>query len=115
MAKLTYQQRKRLPARQFALEKERKYPLEDITHARNALARVSAFGTESEKVEVRREVYTKYPQLNPAIPKNQRILRVPLPRISIKNVILKRPRLGRMRIIKLGSKIGYTRRRKGRR
>ena len=41
MAKLTYGERSDLPKRDFALPSERKYPIEDKAHARNALARVS--------------------------------------------------------------------------
>jgi len=63
--KLSYGKRKRLPSKDFALEKERKYPIHDIAHARNALARVSAFGTQAEKKEVKREVYAAYPSLRP--------------------------------------------------
>lgn len=63
MAKLSYRQRQRLPDSAFALEKERKYPLTAISHARNALARVVAFGTPAQIREVRREVYKQYPEL----------------------------------------------------
>ena len=64
MAKLTYKQRKKLPAKSFAVDgKKRKYPIHDIAHARNALARVSAHGTPAEKAEVCRKVYAKYPSL----------------------------------------------------
>jgi len=66
MAKLTYQQRKKLPGSVFAVDHEkRKYPLTDLAHARNALARVSAHGTPAEKAAVRRAVYAKYPSLKP--------------------------------------------------
>lgn len=41
----------------------RKYPIENIAHARNALARVSAYGSPKEKAEVRRKVYARYPKL----------------------------------------------------
>lgn len=41
MAKLTYGERSSLPKGDFALPRERKYPIEDKAHARNALARVS--------------------------------------------------------------------------
>ncbi len=41
MSKLTYGERQELSAREFALPKERKYPIEDAAHARNALARVT--------------------------------------------------------------------------
>lgn len=61
--KMTYKQRKQLPDKSFALEKERKYPIQDEAHARNALARVSAHGTPAEKKEVKREVKAKYPDI----------------------------------------------------
>lgn len=39
MAKLTSKQRKALPSKDFALPKERKYPINDRSHAINAKAR----------------------------------------------------------------------------
>lgn len=39
MATLTTKQRKKLPKKEFALEKERKYPINDRSHAANAKAR----------------------------------------------------------------------------
>jgi len=63
MAKLTYQQRKRLRKSTFAIPEKRKYPIPDRSHAINALARVSQFGTPSEKRRVRREVCKRYPSL----------------------------------------------------
>ena len=64
MAKLTYQQRKKLPGGVFAVDhKKRKYPIQDKAHARNALARVAAHGTAAEKAEVRRKVKAKYPEI----------------------------------------------------
>jgi hypothetical protein len=60
MAKLTTSQRKALPSGDFALGKGR-YPINDPNHARNALARVSEFGTSSEKAKVRSKVHAKYP------------------------------------------------------
>ena len=41
MAKLTTKARKAIPSKEFALPKERKYPIEDKAHARNAKARAS--------------------------------------------------------------------------
>lgn len=41
MSKLTYGERSSLPSKDFALPKERKYPIEDRNHSRNALSRVS--------------------------------------------------------------------------
>lgn len=62
MAKLTTEQRKKLPAKDFALGKGR-YPIEDAPHARNALSRVSANGTPAEKARVRAKVHAKYPSI----------------------------------------------------
>ncbi|MDD5110786.1 MAG: hypothetical protein PHI63_06275 [Patescibacteria group bacterium] len=61
MAKLTYQARKKLPESSFVDKKNRKYPIEDASHARNALARVSQFGSDREKAAVRAEVRRRYP------------------------------------------------------
>lgn len=63
MAKLTYKKRQRLPKTSFAIPEERAYPIMDEAHARNALARVSAFGTPEEKKRVRRAVKKKYPKI----------------------------------------------------
>ncbi len=60
MAKLSYQERKKLPGKAFALKGGR-YPIEDKAHARNALARVSQHGSAQEKATVRRKVHAKYP------------------------------------------------------
>lgn len=63
MAKLTPRGRKRIKRSNFALPRERKYPIHDIAHARNALARVAQYGTASEKRRVRAAVARKYPSL----------------------------------------------------
>lgn len=62
--------RKHIPAKDFALKgahkgeaNEGKYPIEDKAHARNALARVSQFGSSSEKAKVRAKVHAKYPNI----------------------------------------------------
>jgi len=41
MAKLTERERKKLPKSAFAMPKERKYPMPDAAHAKNAKARAS--------------------------------------------------------------------------
>jgi hypothetical protein len=41
MAKLNAKERNKLPKSKFAMPGERKYPVEDKNHARNALARVA--------------------------------------------------------------------------
>lgn len=63
MPVLTAKQRNRLSEQDFAIPEQRKYPIPDINHARDALARVSAFGTPGEQTKVRQAVYAKYPQL----------------------------------------------------
>ncbi len=85
MAKLTYQERKKMPKKDFALPatrgQERKtekgkgsmgkggYPIPDEAHARAALARVARFGTPAEKKEVREKVHKKYPDINIGVKK----------------------------------------------
>ena len=61
MAKLTTVQRGRLKTTEFALKEDRAYPIENISHARNALARVAQHGTATEKAAVRAAVHRKYP------------------------------------------------------
>lgn len=61
MAKLTAKDRKKLPASDFALPDKRAYPVEDASHARNALARVAQHGTPAEKAKVRAKVHSKFP------------------------------------------------------
>lgn len=61
MSKLTYGARKELPGKSFAEPKKRKYPIPDMSHARNALARVSGNGTPTEKAMVRAEVARRFP------------------------------------------------------
>ena len=53
MAKLTAAQRKALPDSAFAIPSKRKYPVEDAAHRKNALSRVSQFGSPAEKAKVR--------------------------------------------------------------
>lgn len=64
MSKLTYAERKRLPAKDFVYPKTRRYPIESKAHARNALARVSAYGTSAEKRKVCEKVAEKYPSIH---------------------------------------------------
>lgn len=61
MAKLTAKARKKIPTKSFAEPKQRKYPIEDRSHAQNALARVSQHGSPAEKAKVRAAVHKKYP------------------------------------------------------
>lgn len=65
MGKLTTKARKAIPTKSFALP-GRRYPIEDASHARNALARVSQNGSPAEKSEVRAAVHRKYPGIGQA-------------------------------------------------
>lgn len=66
VGKLSYAGRQNLSSEDFAIPETRKYPIPDISHARNALARVSQHGTSVESQRVMQAVYTKYPELNKA-------------------------------------------------
>jgi hypothetical protein len=61
--KLSYQKRKNLKSSSFVFPGKRAYPIHDMAHARNALARVSQFGTPAEKKRVRAAVHRKYPSI----------------------------------------------------
>lgn len=63
MAKLTSKKRNSLKSSEFAEPGKRKYPVQDKAHAKNALARVSQFGSESEKSAVRKKVHAKFPSI----------------------------------------------------
>lgn len=71
MAKLSYGAKKNLPTSSFAVVHSngkgghavKKYPVPDMAHARNALARVSAFGSAAEKAAVKRKVESRFPAL----------------------------------------------------
>ena len=63
MARLTYKKRMKLPSSVFVFPKERRYPINDINHARSALAMVARFGDANEKKRVRTAVYRRYPEL----------------------------------------------------
>lgn len=63
MAKLTYEERKEMPKSEFVEPKKRKYPIPDLSHARNALARVSQNGSSNEKAMVRAEVKRRFPTI----------------------------------------------------
>jgi hypothetical protein len=63
MATLSAKGRKHIKKGNFAIPEDRKYPIHDIAHARNALARVEAYGSPEEKRRVKAAVYRKYPSL----------------------------------------------------
>lgn len=58
---LTSKSRNALPSGDFVFPGQRRYPIHDEAHARNALARVSQFGSPSERAAVHRAVHAKYP------------------------------------------------------
>jgi hypothetical protein len=60
---LTAKGRSHIKESNFAIPEKKKYPIHDIEHARNALARVAQYGTPEEKRRVRAAVKKKYPQL----------------------------------------------------
>jgi hypothetical protein len=62
MAKLTAAGRNKLATSQFA-GPDRSYPVNDLSHAKNALSRVSEFGTAELKAQVRAKVHRKFPEL----------------------------------------------------
>jgi len=60
MAKLSTLARKNLSAKSFAVPSRRAYPIENRSHARNALARASG---KPEEAQVRAAVLRKYPDM----------------------------------------------------
>jgi hypothetical protein len=63
VARLTSKERSDLPVSTFA-GPDRSYPIPDTSHARNALARVSQFGTADLKKKVREKVARKFPGIS---------------------------------------------------
>ena len=60
MAKLTAKRRNALPAKSFA-GPDRSYPIQDASHARNALSRASQNASAELKAKIRRKVHAKFP------------------------------------------------------
>lgn len=73
MAKLTTAARNALPASAFVFPKERRYPIHDAAHARDALSRAS--GTKDEAA-VKAAVRKRYPtiQVGGEKPKSKSLL-----------------------------------------
>lgn len=61
MASLNASTRNGLPSSDFAVPGQRKYPVDTENRARNALARVSQFGSPALKAKVRSKVSEKFP------------------------------------------------------
>jgi len=62
MAKLTTSARKSLSSSAFALP-GRRYPIEDASHARNALARAAQNASPAEQATIKRKVKRRYPNI----------------------------------------------------
>lgn len=62
MAKLTAKTRNGLDTASFALP-GRKYPIEDASHARNALARASQHASPAQQATIKAKVHAKYPSI----------------------------------------------------
>jgi hypothetical protein len=65
---LTTKERKELPSSELANPKKEgeesgSYPIPDKAHARNALARVSQFGSPAMKKKVRAKVHKEFPEI----------------------------------------------------
>ena len=69
-AALTAEDRKHIAPSNFALPKTKQYPIHDISHARNALARSSG---KPEEAKVKAAVYAKYPSLKPSVGKGAKM------------------------------------------
>jgi hypothetical protein len=61
MARLKSKQRKSLPASAFAYPAQRKYPIHDKAHARNALSRAAQSNTFGTYAHVAAAVKRRYP------------------------------------------------------
>ena len=65
MAKLTAKSRKKLPKSSFAVPskapKSGSYPINDASHARNALARAAQFASPEEQAKIKAKVKKKFP------------------------------------------------------
>ena len=62
MAELTSKARAKLPAGAFA-GPDRSYPIQDASHARNALSRVAQHGSPALKAQVRAKIHRRYPDI----------------------------------------------------
>lgn len=64
--RLTYRERQKLSSNEFVFPERRAYPIDTANRARNALARVSQYGTAYEKRRVCEEVGKRYPAIHEA-------------------------------------------------
>ena len=68
MSLLTAKRRNSLPTSEFA-GPDRSYPIQDASHARNALARASGKPVEAE---IRAKVHSKYPGIGSMVSKRKK-------------------------------------------
>ena len=62
MARLTSKERKNLSSKEFA-GPDRSYPINDKSHARNALARASQFASPELRSKIARAIHAKFPSI----------------------------------------------------
>jgi hypothetical protein len=63
-----------MPKKSFALPKKKKFPIHDLPHARNALARLKRSKiSSSEKAKVKRAIKRRYP----ALARRSKVIRTP--------------------------------------
>lgn len=62
-ADLTAKGREQIKKKNFALPAQKKYPIHDLPHARNALARAAQHASPATESKIRQKVYSKFPGL----------------------------------------------------
>ncbi len=77
-AALTTEERDNLKSADFVFPEDRRYPIHDASHARNALARVAQHGTPAEQAKVRAAVHRRYPDIGDDMEKAEFSRIVPL-------------------------------------
>jgi len=85
---LSTDERKSLPDSAFVFPKERKYPINDIDHARAALSMGAQHATTSEYAKIKAAVKKKYPEIDVGGEKKEEV-EVELGRVDIKEYLRK--------------------------
>ena len=86
---LSTDERKALPDSAFVFPKERKYPINDIDHARAALSMGAQHATPSEYAKIKAAVKKKYPEIDVGGEKKEEV-EIEAGRIDIKEYLRKR-------------------------
>ena len=86
---LSTDERKALPDSAFVFPKERKYPINDIDHARAALSMGAQHATASEYAKIKAAVKKKYPEIDVGGEKKEEV-EIEAGRIDIKEYLRKR-------------------------